>query len=77
MERAKAFGLKGWFESPNALRWRLGQFLGCAFTETKSSKIIIGKLGPVPLPNAEGGLPGTISDDVRANECSASDRRAC
>src|SRR5258708_3369550 len=27
----KSVPLKGWFESPNALRWRLGQLLGCTF----------------------------------------------
>jgi hypothetical protein len=52
----KASRLKGWIESQNALRWRPGQLLGCAFTETKSSKIIIGKLGP-RLRHAEAGLP--------------------
>jgi hypothetical protein len=57
MERSKGSRLKGWIESPNALRWRLGQLLGCAFIETESSKIIIGKLGP-RLRHAEGGLPG-------------------
>jgi hypothetical protein len=41
MERSKGSRLKGWIESPNALRWRLGQLLGCAFTEAESSKIII------------------------------------
>jgi hypothetical protein len=44
MERSKGPRLKGWIESPNALRWRLGQLSGCAFAETESSKIIIGKL---------------------------------
>jgi hypothetical protein len=44
MERSKGSRLKGWIESPNALRWRLGQLLGCAFNERESSKIIIGKL---------------------------------
>jgi hypothetical protein len=57
MGRSKGSRLKGWIESPNALRWRLGQLLGCAFTETESSKIIIGKLGP-RRRHAEGGLPG-------------------
>ena len=47
MERSKGSRLNGWIERPNALRWRLVQFLGCAFTETESSKIIIGKLGPL------------------------------
>jgi hypothetical protein len=47
MERSKGSRLKGWIESPNALRWRLGQSSGCAFTETESSKIKIGKLGPL------------------------------
>jgi hypothetical protein len=56
MGRSKGSQLKGWIESPNALRWRLGQLLGCAFTEAESSKIIIGKLGP-RLRHAEGGLP--------------------
>jgi hypothetical protein len=46
MGRSKGSQLKGWIESPNALRWRLGQLSGCAFTETESSQIIIGKLGP-------------------------------
>jgi hypothetical protein len=46
MGRSKGSRLKGWIESPNALRWRLGELLGCAFTETESSKIIIDKLGP-------------------------------
>jgi hypothetical protein len=45
MERSKGSRLKGWIESPNALRRRLGELVGCAFTETESSKIIIGKLG--------------------------------
>jgi hypothetical protein len=45
MERSKGSRLKGWIESPNALRQRLGQLSGCAFTETESSKIIIAKLG--------------------------------
>jgi hypothetical protein len=57
MERSKGFRLKGWIESPNALRWRLGQLLGCAFTETESSKIIIGKLGRRHR-HPEGGLSG-------------------
>jgi hypothetical protein len=46
MERSKGSRLKGWVESPNALRWRLGQLLGCAFTEAESSKITIGKPNP-------------------------------
>jgi hypothetical protein len=46
MEHSKGSRLKGWIEIPNALRWRLGQFLGCTLAETESSKIIIGKLGP-------------------------------
>jgi hypothetical protein len=41
MEHSKGSRLKGWIESPNALRWRLGQLLGCASIETESSKIII------------------------------------
>jgi hypothetical protein len=45
MERPKGSQLKGWIESPDALRWRLGQLLRCAFTQTESSKIIIGKRG--------------------------------
>lgn len=45
MERSNGSRLKGWIESPNALRWRLGQLSGCAFTATESSKIIIAKLG--------------------------------
>jgi hypothetical protein len=48
MERSKGSRLKGLIESPNALRWRLGQLLRCAFTEKESSKIKIGKLGPLP-----------------------------
>jgi hypothetical protein len=64
MERSKESRLKGWIESPNALRWRLGQLLGCAFIETESSKIIIGKLGP-RLRHAEGGLPGKTTPATR------------
>jgi hypothetical protein len=50
MERPKGARLKGWIESPNALRWHFGQLLGCAFTETESSKIKIGNLPAAPAP---------------------------
>jgi hypothetical protein len=50
MERPKGARLKGWIESSNALRWRFGQLLGCAFTETESSKIKIGNLPAAPAP---------------------------
>jgi hypothetical protein len=39
MGRSKGSQLKGWTESPNALRWRLGHLSGCASNETKSSII--------------------------------------
>jgi hypothetical protein len=48
MERPKGARLKGWIESSNALRWRFGQLLGCAFIETESSKIKIGNLPAAP-----------------------------
>ena len=44
MDCLKGPRLKGWIESPNALRWRLGRLLRCAFIQTESSKIIIGNL---------------------------------
>jgi hypothetical protein len=52
MGRSKGSRLNGWIESPNALRWRFGlrwrlrQLLRYAFTQTESSKIIIGNLSP-------------------------------
>jgi hypothetical protein len=54
MERPKGARLKGWIESPNALRWRFGQLLGCAFTETESSKIKIGNLPAAPTRMLKG-----------------------
>jgi hypothetical protein len=44
MERSKGSRLKGWIESPNALRWRLDRYWGYAVIETESSKISGGLL---------------------------------
>jgi hypothetical protein len=51
MERSKGARLKDGLK-PNALRWRVGHLLGCAFAEAESSKILIGKLGPRGTPRA-------------------------
>ena len=74
MERSKGPRLNGWIESPNALRWCLGQSLGCAFTVTKSSEIIIGKLSrPPPTPREDcQARPVTMQG---RNTCGSSRRR--
>jgi hypothetical protein len=76
--------LKGRIESPNALRWRLGRLLRCAFNETESSTI--GKLGPytrllvthVPATGNTSGInpvgAQTLSQ-VHACDQSVTDRR--
>ena len=67
MERSKASRLKGWIESPNALRWRLDQYNAARLR--RACRVIFAAARPryeAALPKRVGNpVIGSVVSDVR------------